>query len=575
MILGLLLAVSNPLAGSSFKGVILKGIVVENEPGGPPIENVQISAQDGANSVVSLSNGTFVLEVAKQPGERVRLILQKPGMEVINDWEREFNLPRPETAAPLTFLLCRKVDIPEMKCRYYRLCGVDRPVKNYKKKFEDSEAKRRAAEAETKLIRTQLDQVTKAAAANKEARLKAGELSGSDVLRVPPIDRSHDAMILLLQARLYRDDNGPREALVAYDEALKVSLELAQKEPFIYLTDVIDSLNNRGDLLNEQNRLAEALKDFDDALKTSSDWAEKSPTYLPYVAMTQGYRAALFRKQKRAGDERAALDDALRLYRGLARSNPSYRLQLAETLNKCGINNLDEKRREEKRQAFNEALSIYQTLEREHPGEYKQQVESTRTLLEEFFEATLEGYGELPKLDPGSRPNVAETLSDLGDLNLAQNRIGKARKHFSGGFGLYVILAKENVGQYGQRALSIEGILLSINPGPYQKEFESNGIVLVAAFNDSLKSYRDRAQTDPIYWSNVAETLVSLGKLARDQNRIADARDDFGQALAIFEPLSRAEKQHLGPASWYGPQYDAKVKSTRRLLDDLMEIRKP
>jgi tetratricopeptide (TPR) repeat protein len=570
-LVGLLLAVSSPLAASSFKGVILKGIVVENEAGGQPIASVQISAQDGANAVLSLSNGTFVLEVAKQPGELVRLILQKPGMVVVNDWEREFNLPRPENARPLTFLLCRKSDFPEMKRRYYRVDGIDRTAKE-----KDSEVKRKAAGAEKERLRPQPDQqAAMPAPVNNVARVKADEPSASTVQGVSSADRSPDAMMLNRDAKLYRDENRPEEALKAYNKALTVSRERARQDPNTYLPDVADTLNNRGDLLSELNRFSEALKDFNEALQTSRDLAQKSSTYLPYVAMTQDNRAALFHKQNRAKDERAALDDALQLYSGLAPANPTYWSHVAETLNKLGINNLDKERREEKRDAFNDALKIYQRLERENPGEYGQEIESTRGLLEELFNETLESYGELPKLDPRYRPNVAETLSNLGYLNLDQNRIGRARKNLSESFGIYVTLATENLGQYGERALSIEGTLSRINPGPYQKEFESSGRVLEAAFNDSLKSYRKQAETDPRYRSNVAGTLVSLGKLARDQNRIADARDDFSQALEIFEPLALAEKQHPGPAPWYGSQYDGKVKSTRGLLDDLMEMRRP
>ncbi len=570
----LLLAVSNPLVASSFQGVILKGVIVENEAGGPPIANVQISAQDGASAVLSRSNGTFVLLVTKQPGEPLRLILQKPGMVVVNEWEREFNVPKPENARPLTFLLCRKVDLPEMMHRYNRVYVADRAVQKYQKKLEDSEAKRRAVEAENEWLRAQLATAIKVAATDKEERVKADELSDSNLHGVSPI-RSFDPGVLNRLAALYRREGQPAEALKAYDEGLKVSRELAQKDPYTYQPYVVDTLNNRGDLMSELNQFGEALEGFNEALRISRDLAQKSSTYLPYVAMTQDNRAALFHKQNQVGDERAALDETLGLFRGLAQSNPIYWLHVAETLNRMGINNLDAKRRKEKRESFNDALLIYQRLERESPGQYGQEIEATRGLLEEVFNETLESYRELVKLDPGYRPNIADTLNDLGSLELDRNETGKARKNFSEAFGIYVALAKKSLGQYGQRALSIEGTLARLNPGPYQQEFESNGGVLEAAFNDSLNSYRKQGQNDPRYRSNVAETLVSLGILARDQNRMTAARDDFGEALAIFEALALAEKQHPGPAEWYSHQYDGKVKSTRRFLDDLTEIRKP
>jgi len=553
-LVGLLLAIANPIIATT-----IKGIIVKNEKGGPGMASVEVSAIGDANPTLTNSDGSFFLEFPKkQPGDTVQLNVQMPGMTVVNASELRVTLTRDSNAAPLIFPLCKDGDVSEMRSRYYDYQN--------RKKLEESEA-------EKIQLRIQLDSVTKAAVREKEEREKVEKLSYSSAHLVTPINRSYEAVELNRAANLYRNENRPAEALKAYDEGLKAGRELAEKDPQTYLPDVVELLNNRGDLFSEQNRLAESLEDFNEALKISGELAEKNATYLPSVARIQDYRAALFHKQSRSADERAALEAALGLYRGLARLNPIYGFHVAETLNKLGINNRDEERREEKREAFNEALSIYQRLERENPGEYGQEIESTRGLLEEFFNETLDRA--LAKLEPGYRPNIAETLTILGKLNLDQNRIGEARRNLSKAFGIYVTLAKENVGQYGQTALSIEGMLSMVNPGPFQQEFEANGRVLEAAFKDSLKSYRSQLQTDPRYRSNVAETLVSLGILARDQNRIADARNNFGEALEIFEPLALAERQHPGPAPWYGSPYDGKVKSTRKYLDDLAEIRTP
>src|ERR1700686_3729291 len=78
----LLLPISARLDAATVKGVILA-----NEVGGPPVANVQVSAVGGANAVASLSDGTFVLEFPdKQPGETVQLLVQKPGMGGVNDF---------------------------------------------------------------------------------------------------------------------------------------------------------------------------------------------------------------------------------------------------------------------------------------------------------------------------------------------------------------------------------------------------------------------------------------------------------------------------------------------------------
>src|SRR5688572_14484667 len=86
----LLLAVCVRLGAATIRGVILA-----NELGGQPVANVQVSAVEGANPVSSRSNGTFVLEFPeKEPGETVQLIVQKPGMVVVNEFQLWLTLPK-------------------------------------------------------------------------------------------------------------------------------------------------------------------------------------------------------------------------------------------------------------------------------------------------------------------------------------------------------------------------------------------------------------------------------------------------------------------------------------------------
>jgi len=86
---------------------------------------------------------------------------------------------------------------------------------------------------------------------------------------------------------LHRRQHRMDEARLAYDEALKIRRELAQKNPDTYPPDVATTLNNLGVLDGEQNRTEEARMAFDEALKINRELAQKNPdTYLPDVAMT-------------------------------------------------------------------------------------------------------------------------------------------------------------------------------------------------------------------------------------------------------------------------------------------------
>ena len=62
----------------------LKGLIVKDHEAGHPIPGVKINS-DGAQPTVSTSSGLFELHfIEKRPGDKVRLILEKGGMEVVN-----------------------------------------------------------------------------------------------------------------------------------------------------------------------------------------------------------------------------------------------------------------------------------------------------------------------------------------------------------------------------------------------------------------------------------------------------------------------------------------------------------
>lgn len=94
------------LPGAAMEAATLKGVVFENELGGPPVANVEVAAVAGANPTVSDSLGRFTLSFPKkQPGEAIRVVVQKAGHEVVNEVQLEMPLPADPDARPLTILL--------------------------------------------------------------------------------------------------------------------------------------------------------------------------------------------------------------------------------------------------------------------------------------------------------------------------------------------------------------------------------------------------------------------------------------------------------------------------------------
>ncbi|HKI05829.1 MAG TPA: tetratricopeptide repeat protein [Thermoanaerobaculia bacterium] len=504
-LMGLLLAVSDPLAATTVKGVIL-----ENEMGGRAIANVQVSAI-GASPVSSNSDGTFVLDFPKkQPGEKVRLIVVRSGMVVVNDFELRFTLPKTADADLLILLLCREDERQEMVRRYYRLDSFDPIEQRYQKQLADLQSENQATEAAKEQLRIERDRAMAAEqrAAEKLARVKTEEVGDFLHSSYPPVYRSDAPKALNSLGSRYRRQNRMQEAREKYEEALKISRELAQHDSAIYLPDVEETLNNLGNLFSDQNRIQEAREKYEEALKISRNLAEENPViYLPCVASTLDNLGTLLRKENRVEEACTFFHEALGSYRKLAQLNPdTYQPHVAEMLNKLGILNHYQNRIREAREDLREALAIYEALARKSPGQYAQEVES-------IYQEALKISRKLAQQNPATYlPDVTELLTRLGNLLSDQNRMQEAWEAYS--------------------------------------EALDNGCRLAQRYPAMPK---------------VAMMLIDLGILNYDQGRMGEARKAFNCALAIYETLAMENPE----------QYGKEVESTRRLLEDKGDRRKP
>jgi tetratricopeptide (TPR) repeat protein len=93
--------------------------------------------------------------------------------------------------------------------------------------------------------------------------------------------------------------------------------------PDTYLPAVAETLNNLGLLDRDENRMDEARKAFDEALKIRRELAQKNPdTYLPAVARTLTNLGLLDRDQNRMDEARRAFEEALGIYQRFAARDP-------------------------------------------------------------------------------------------------------------------------------------------------------------------------------------------------------------------------------------------------------------
>jgi tetratricopeptide (TPR) repeat protein len=322
-LVGLLLAVFNSLAASTIKGVIL-------EMGGSPIANVQVSALEGANPTSSLANGTFVLDFRdKQPGDTVQLIVQKPGMIVVNEFQLQLTLPKAASATPLILFLCKEAEREEMTLRFHRLNPFDRIEKRFRTKLEDLEAENKATEAAKEQFRIERDHAREEAqfAAEQLARARLGEVSDLYRQAMSTVYLSGIATTLNDLGIMYHHENRMEEARKVFDEALTIRRELAQQDSATYSPDVVakalnnvaETLNNLGNMLSDQNRMQEAVKAYDEALTIRRKLAQRNPIYLLAVVTTLNDFGVSLLKQNRIEEARKAHEEAQESRRQLER----------------------------------------------------------------------------------------------------------------------------------------------------------------------------------------------------------------------------------------------------------------
>src|SRR5438094_3634422 len=134
---------------------VLRGVVLSNELGGPPMRNIEVSALVG-NTNNTDANGKFTFSCPnKKPGDTVRLIVRKEGYVVVNDIQLELTLPADPEERPAIILLCKEGDREEMGRRFYKLKSVEAIDETYKKKVQDAQ---NASAAELAKLRQERDQ---------------------------------------------------------------------------------------------------------------------------------------------------------------------------------------------------------------------------------------------------------------------------------------------------------------------------------------------------------------------------------------------------------------------------------
>ena len=216
---GVLLALVLPLRAATLRGVILA-----NEMGGPPVAKVRVAA-DGANDTETDDQGRFVLGFPGRPvGSPVRVVVNHSGHVVVNDVQLEVNLPERESPFRLVLLLCKHEVREEMARRFYRLKSFEAIEAKYQQQLAELKGRREAT------YRRATNAVPNSYEACFGYALFSQELNRHELCR-PVYERAlalarasgnqaYIALMLNNLGVLHRDQNRTVEARQAFEEAL-------------------------------------------------------------------------------------------------------------------------------------------------------------------------------------------------------------------------------------------------------------------------------------------------------------------------------------------------------------------
>src|SRR5205823_3569950 len=258
-------------------GAVLRGVVLSNELGGPPMGNIEVSALVG-NTNNTDANGKFTFSFPnKKPGDTVRLIVRKEGYVVVNDIQLEVTLPASPEERPLIIVLCKEGDREEMARRFYGLKLRAAADETYKKKLEDAQ---NASAAELAKLSQERDEVKTLEETYKKRLEDAQNANAAELAKLrQERDQAKGATDKVVEGlvkqkpgggselnrtttRLFLDGKVDRAVVALSDEKLR-----AEKTT----EEAIRGWLLKGQLLTVQFRFNDAEKAYQGAIQTSPE----------------------------------------------------------------------------------------------------------------------------------------------------------------------------------------------------------------------------------------------------------------------------------------------------------------
>jgi protein O-mannosyl-transferase len=169
----------------------------------------------------------------------------------------------------------------------------------------------------------------------------------------------------------------------------------------------------------------------------------------------------------------------------------------------------------------------------------QKQIEEARR----HFERALELRRQLTKQNPAYLPDMATTLSNLGNLELVENRIEESRQHYEESLEIDRQLARQSPNSY---LTDMAGTLRSLG---YLDLMENRLGEARQNSEEALKIDRQLAQQSEVNLPNLAATLYIAALVNERQNRVEEARAHFTEAMTIYRRLAQGDQARYAGAA--------------------------
>ncbi|MCP4150591.1 MAG: tetratricopeptide repeat protein [bacterium] len=352
---------------------------------------------------------------------------------------------------------------------------------------------------------------------DKNVKLRRIIVLYKDALAVTKFKIQRAALLNRLGGTYYRNTRF-QDAMLAYNEALALFREYANRNPIEYMPDVAATLNNFSVVYKMLNRLSDALAASREALAIYRKLAQKDPaTYLPELGAALNNMGVLNKNLNRLNEALTFYQEALVIREKLAAGQPvtpagrpvKYQPDLAMTLNNIGALYHMFKRSEDALKSCTRALEIYKKLSARPPYRYLAEMATTLNNRVVYYRAlkrpdealtackqALEIRERLAGKNPAVyRSEVAATLNTLGLLYLSRGEFSQAFASLQKGLNICERLAAKDPGRYNLELCFTLISLGHLYSTQYSKSpedvFKTKGLSLVSRALGILEQYRE------------------------------------------------------------------------------------